>query len=320
MNFAGWVRVDRSILGDLTDGKISGFEYLALLQLRLLADASTGGGVINAPLLTYWTGYIFSQDTAQRILLRLHRNGYIWYRAKRNTKCPQPYWIHAYCLSKGQCRLRITNLSKLASKSRVTQDDVFDAADQPSYQGSYQGSDQPPDQGSDDNKNRELRSKNENEIENENKNLKGGKGKAKRPPVERHANDLLSDHIQQSYLKATGKPFPFSRNVKYLQQLREATCRLQGWTLDDLRMAVDNVFKSEIAITTNPARWLPRLEDYAAGPLNAFHDPKITLEDREAAEAERMYREATEAFERKHGESPVTALGPGNRTKRRLAR
>jgi hypothetical protein len=96
----------------------------------LLADAATGGDRINAPLLCYYTGHVFNQDSAQRILNSLHDKGYIWYRAKPFSTKSQPYWINHYTLTKGPMKARMTRIEKLLGKSMISQEDVWKSADE----------------------------------------------------------------------------------------------------------------------------------------------------------------------------------------------
>src|SRR5262245_51606035 len=138
----GWVSVRRGIIDHLLEGKLTSNEYLALVQLILFADASTGGYNVNAPLLMYRCGYGFSHDTAGRILASLHDKGYIWYRGVRFTKKPQPYWVNRYQLTKGPMKGRWTCLSELFEKSTVSQQDVWDRALQATDQTKDQTSDQ----------------------------------------------------------------------------------------------------------------------------------------------------------------------------------
>src|SRR3954470_14540893 len=99
MSYSGWVQYRRGIIEHVLDGRLKGLEHYALSQLILMADASTGGYNVNAPILMYWCGYVFNLDTSERTLKRLHDKGYIWYRGLRGSKCPQPYWINKYKLS-----------------------------------------------------------------------------------------------------------------------------------------------------------------------------------------------------------------------------
>jgi len=128
--FAGWVQYRRGIIEHVLDGRLTGHEHYALSQLILLADAATGGDRINAPLLCYYTGHVFNQDSAQRILNSLHDKGYIWYRAKPFSTKSQPYWINHYTLTKGPMKARMTRIEKLLEKSMISQEDVWKAADE----------------------------------------------------------------------------------------------------------------------------------------------------------------------------------------------
>jgi len=127
-----FVALRRGITQHVQDGRITGLEYLALLQLIIDADAGTGGYNVNGPLLMYRTGYVFNLDTAQRILKSLHDKQYVWYRPKAGPKTPQPYWINRYLLTKEQKRfgLRYTDLSQLFDKSTISQQDVWSHAGQ----------------------------------------------------------------------------------------------------------------------------------------------------------------------------------------------
>ena len=129
-HLSGWVPIRRGVIEHVIDGRLSGLEYLAFIQLVLLADAATGGGRTNAPVLAYNCGGVFNQDTSARILNKLHKEGYIWYRAKRFTTIPQPYWIHNYALTKGPMKARMTRLSQLREKQTISQDDVWRLSDE----------------------------------------------------------------------------------------------------------------------------------------------------------------------------------------------
>ncbi|HEX4038640.1 MAG TPA: hypothetical protein VHX37_11330 [Acidobacteriaceae bacterium] len=127
MSNSGWVAIRRGLLDHVTTGRLTPSEYLVLVQLLLLADAGTGGGTINGPTLLHWTGHAFSLDTAQRILVSLHKKRYIWYHGVR-AKVVQPYWVNKYRLTKGPKSLRITNLSQLFDKVAISDAEVLELA------------------------------------------------------------------------------------------------------------------------------------------------------------------------------------------------
>jgi len=129
--FAGWVQHPRTLLEDVINDRLTGFEHYVLTVLTLLADAATGGDRINAPLLCYYTGQMFNHDTASRLLRNLHESGYIWYRARPYSKKPQPFWVDGYVLTKGAYKLRRINLSQLFDKETISQEDVYRCALQP---------------------------------------------------------------------------------------------------------------------------------------------------------------------------------------------
>jgi hypothetical protein len=118
----------RGILDHLLDGRLTAVECFALEHLILLADGGTGGDIINAPLLCHWTGHLFNQDTAARILSELHRKRYIWYRASRSKRA-QPYFVNRYLLTKGRMMTRMTNLAELFEREAICVDDVLRLAD-----------------------------------------------------------------------------------------------------------------------------------------------------------------------------------------------
>lgn len=124
MNNNGWVQLRRGILDHLLDGRLTATECFSLVLLIVLADGSTGGGIINAPLLCYWMGHLFNQNTAARVLSELHRKRYIWYRASR-SKAGQKYFINRYFLTKGRMIGRMTNLFELFDQEDASVDDVL---------------------------------------------------------------------------------------------------------------------------------------------------------------------------------------------------
>jgi hypothetical protein len=126
--FAGWVKYRRGIIEHVLDGRLTGHEHYALSQLILLADAGTGGDRINAPLLCYYTGHVFNQDTAQKILNSLHSNGYIWYHGKVFSTIPQPYWVNRYKLTQGPMKERMTRIDELLGESTISLADIWKAA------------------------------------------------------------------------------------------------------------------------------------------------------------------------------------------------
>jgi hypothetical protein len=148
MRMSGWVALRRGIVDHLVTGKLTPNEYFALVQLILLADASTGRGTINGPTLLFWTQHAFSLDTGERVLASLHQKRYIWYRPSR-SKNAQPYWVNRYELSRGPERLRMTNLSQLFEKETICDADVLRLADHGGDHTSEHVTDDASDDGSD---------------------------------------------------------------------------------------------------------------------------------------------------------------------------
>lgn len=152
----GWVKLRRGLMSHLQRGRLNPTEHSALVTLISLASADTGGGTINGPVLRYWLGNAISVRAAQRILRKLHRSGYIWYRGKRKETSTQSYWVNGYLLTQGvkkDCRL---NLSQFIDNTRVNQQEIFNSvvgADVGKGVGKDVGADVDP---SDDYKNRDL--------------------------------------------------------------------------------------------------------------------------------------------------------------------
>lgn len=140
--FAGWVPYRRGIIEHVLDGRLTGLQHYALSQLILLADAATGGDRTNGPLMAFYMGYLVSHDKASRILADLHTKGYVWFRAKPGSKIAQPYWIQGYVLSRGPRKGRRINLSQLFKESVISQEMVWQAAEQVHEQGHEQGHEQ----------------------------------------------------------------------------------------------------------------------------------------------------------------------------------
>jgi hypothetical protein len=158
--FGGWVQMPRLHLQHVVSDEITGLEHYTLMVLTLLADAATGGDRINAPILCYWTGQAFNHDTAGRILASLHAKKRIWYRARRQSKKAQPYWVNGYVLTRGLHKLRQINLSQLYEGESICQDDVWKSASQPTDH----DADQATDQDADNYKNRYKRMKTDNTV------------------------------------------------------------------------------------------------------------------------------------------------------------
>lgn len=145
MSYNGWIRYRRGIMEHVLDGRLTGHQHYALSQLILMADASTGGYNVNAPILCYWCGYCFNLDTAEKILKTLHDKRYVWYRGLRGSKHPQPYWVNKYLISRGRLTNRMTDLSQLFDKSAICQQDVDSTADETTDQPTDETTDQPTD-------------------------------------------------------------------------------------------------------------------------------------------------------------------------------
>jgi hypothetical protein len=152
MSYSGWVPYRRGIIQHVLDGRLTGLEHYALSQLILVADAATGGYNINAPLLCYYTGHVFNQDTGQRVLNRLHEKKYIWYKGKPFSKTAQPYWINRYLLTRGPYKARMTRLDELFEKSTISQQDVWNLADEGAGERTDEGAGERTDEGADNNK------------------------------------------------------------------------------------------------------------------------------------------------------------------------
>ena len=172
MRFAGWVRFDRSILGDLYEGKLTMNEFAVWTILTLCADAKTGGYFINASALRTFTGNQLSEDSAQRALKSLEDKGYIKRKTTQRHEV-YPYIIHGYEVTVGEHKgkqvniLRTTNIDKPCYEYLAAGESAAGAPDDTTGDSAVQDAVEAADKTR--SKNQEVRIKNEelNELMNE---------------------------------------------------------------------------------------------------------------------------------------------------------
>ena len=128
----GWVKSRRGLMCHTRDGRLAPNYAWAFHVLVSIADAGTGGGVINGPILRYWMGPECTLAQAQRILRFLCKERYIWYRSIAGTRA-QPYFVHKYPITKGSRSGYITDLSELFDCKLVRCADVL-ARVRPEYE------------------------------------------------------------------------------------------------------------------------------------------------------------------------------------------
>jgi hypothetical protein len=103
MTYHGWIKLERTILSDLYEGRITINEFAALTILRLLADRRTGGYKINASALVTFTGSQLNVDAADRALRTLEAKKYIKRKTSRSHEV-YPYLVNGYLVTDGKMK------------------------------------------------------------------------------------------------------------------------------------------------------------------------------------------------------------------------
>lgn len=124
MNDTGAVWVRRENITEVEKGRLAGMELFSLLCLSVEADESTGGGFISSYRLRQLTGYTLRTDHAHRVLKSLRKKGYIWFKPSR-SEAQQPFFVDKYLLAKGRMAGRVTDLTQLQGRKKVTAEDVL---------------------------------------------------------------------------------------------------------------------------------------------------------------------------------------------------
>jgi len=111
VNFSGWVPVRRGILEHMASGQLSTQEAMALTVLILLADSSTGRGLINAAAIRTWIPGLKYED-AKEVLKALQDKGYIYRQIRHGSKALYPYWVAKYEPTTGRYKGLLTVVTK----------------------------------------------------------------------------------------------------------------------------------------------------------------------------------------------------------------
>jgi hypothetical protein len=115
----GWVKMRRGILDHVSSGRLNLREYAVFTLLIIMADSSSGSGIVNSPVLQYWFPELNS-DGAQRALASLEREGFIYRDNPQGNRRAYHYWVNKFEATTGPNRLRLSNLSKVFETKDIT--------------------------------------------------------------------------------------------------------------------------------------------------------------------------------------------------------
>lgn len=105
--------------------------------------------------------------------------------------------------------------------------------------------------------------------------------------------------ICRLYREATGRRCPWDQACG--QNLKGALRRMRDWEMVDIERCVRFRFASHENALVSPKYWLPRLEEYAAGPLDRYHQVIAGYATRAASAGTDDKKDPDPACERCHG-------------------
>lgn len=107
-------------------------------------------------------------------------------------------------------------------------------------------------------------------------------------------------HIAAQYRKANDLECPWDGHAaKCLANLLKSL----PWPLERLQACVDSRFDSEdVNLAETPVRWIPRLPNYARGPLDKYQRPIYKLASSHRAEVSSGFESADDYYMRKEAE------------------